>query len=57
LNHPLVGNTLAEKIQDLQQIIANWQNDVKTFQQLLIEKFLSSSSSSAQPISASVFSK
>jgi hypothetical protein len=56
LNYPLTGNTVAERIQDLQQIIANWQNDVNIFQQLLVEKFLSSSPSPAQQISASVFS-
>jgi hypothetical protein len=59
LNYPLAGNTLTEKIQDLQQIITNWPNDVKTFQQLLVDKFLPSaavaSSSSVQQISASVF--
>ncbi|MDP5017207.1 MAG: hypothetical protein NWQ43_07890 [Dolichospermum sp.] len=54
LNYPLTGNTVKERIQDLQQIIANWQNDINTFQQLLVEKFLPSSS--VQPISASVFS-
>ena len=57
LNYPLTGNTVVERIQDLQQIIANWQNDVNIFQQLLVEKFLSSSPSPAQQISASVFSQ
>ncbi|MBD1215271.1 MAG: hypothetical protein H9534_21670, partial [Dolichospermum circinale Clear-D4] len=42
------------KIQDLQQVIGNWQNDVKTFQELLVEKFLPLSSS-GKAISGSVF--
>jgi hypothetical protein len=54
LNYPLLGNTITEKIQDLQQVIGNWQNDVKTFQELLVEKFLPLSSS-GQAISGSVF--
>lgn len=54
LNYPLLGNTITEKIQDLQQVIGNWQNDVKTFQELLVEKFLPLSSP-VQAISGSVF--
>jgi hypothetical protein len=54
LNYPLLGNTITEKIQDLQQVIGNWQNDVKTFQELLLEKFLPLSSP-VQAISGSVF--
>jgi hypothetical protein len=42
-NYPLLGNTPAEKIQDLQTIIDNWQDSLKTFQQFLVEKFLPSS--------------
>jgi hypothetical protein len=62
LNYSLAEKTVTERITDLQQIIANWQNDVKTFQQLLVEKFLSSSPASVspasvEPISGSVFSQ
>ncbi|MFM7365820.1 MAG: hypothetical protein ACKO11_15255 [Cuspidothrix sp.] len=53
LNYPLTGNTLPEKLQDLKRIISNWPNDVKTFQQLLVGKFLPSSA--VQPLSGSVF--
>jgi hypothetical protein len=54
LNYPLLGNTNTEKIQDLRQVIGNWQNDVKTFQDLLGEKFLSSANQ-GQLVSSSVF--
>jgi hypothetical protein len=54
LNYPLLGNTITEKIQDLQQVIGNWQNDVKTFQDLLGEKFLPSANQ-GQLVSSSVF--
>ncbi|MBE9232430.1 hypothetical protein IQ231_12265 [Cuspidothrix issatschenkoi LEGE 03284] len=53
VNYPLAGNTLPEKIQDLKRIISNWPNDVKTFQELLTEKFLPSSA--VKPLSGSVF--
>ncbi|MFM7409080.1 MAG: hypothetical protein ACKO3K_21070 [Cuspidothrix sp.] len=53
LNYPLTANTLPKKLQDLKRIISNWPNDVKTFQQLLVEKFLPSSP--VQPLSGSVF--
>jgi hypothetical protein len=53
MNYPLAGNTLPEKIQDLKRIISNWPNDVKTFQELLTEKFLPSSA--VKPLSGSVF--
>lgn len=53
LNYPITGNTLPEKIQDLKQIVSNWPNDVKTFQQLLVEKFLPSSA--VKPLTGSVF--
>ncbi|MEA5551559.1 hypothetical protein VB713_11300 [Anabaena cylindrica UHCC 0172] len=51
-NYPLLGNVPAEKLQDLQNIIQNWQDSLKTFQQLLAEKFLPSSEA---PRSISVF--
>ncbi|MEA5576533.1 hypothetical protein [Anabaena sp. UHCC 0451] len=51
-NYSLLGNTPTEKLQDLQQIISNWQVSVNTFQQLLVEKFLTSSEA---PKSISVF--
>ncbi|MFN8952251.1 MAG: hypothetical protein ACK5WC_14085 [Aphanizomenon sp.] len=54
LNYPLSGNTNTEKIQDLRQVIGNWQNDVKTFQDLLGEKFLPSATQ-GQLVSSSVF--
>lgn len=54
LNYPLSGNTNTEKIQDLRQVIGNWQNDVKTFQDLLGEKFLPSANQ-GQLVSSSVF--
>jgi hypothetical protein len=54
LNYPLLGNTNTEKIQDLRQVIGNWQNDVKTFQDLLGEKFLPSANQ-GQLVSSSVF--
>jgi hypothetical protein len=41
-NYPLSGETPGEKSQDLQTIIQDWQNSVKTFQQLLSEKFFQS---------------
>lgn len=50
-NYSLSGNTPAEKQQDLQQIIENWQDSVNTFQQLLLEKFLPSSEGTPQNIS------
>ena len=54
LNYHLLGNTNTEKIQDLRQVIGNWQNDVKTFQDLLGEKFLPSANQ-GQLVSSSVF--
>jgi len=54
LNYTLLGNTNTEKIQDLRQVIGNWQNDVKTFQDLLGEKFLPSANQ-GQLVSSSVF--
>jgi hypothetical protein len=40
-NYPLPNNS-ATKIQYLQQLINNWQNDLVTFQQFLVDKFLPS---------------
>ncbi|MBD2693710.1 hypothetical protein [Anabaena catenula] len=51
-NYPLAGDTPAERIQDLQQIVNNWQDSLNTYQQLLVEKFLPSSEA---PRSLSVF--
>ncbi|BAZ79929.1 hypothetical protein PN497_16230 [Sphaerospermopsis kisseleviana CS-549] len=51
-NYSLSGNTAAEKLQDLQQIITNWQVSVGTFQKLLVENFLTSSEA---PKNISVF--
>lgn len=51
-NYSLLGNTPAEKLQDVQQIVENWQDSLKTFQQLLVEKFLPSTEA---PRSISVF--
>ncbi|MBD2294729.1 hypothetical protein H6G06_14875 [Anabaena sphaerica FACHB-251] len=51
-NYSLLGNTPVEKLQDLQQIIHNWQDSLKTFQQLLVDKFLPSTEA---PRSISVF--
>ncbi|MFL0659476.1 hypothetical protein [Cylindrospermopsis raciborskii] len=39
-NYPLLGNSPSQKIQDLQQIVANWHDSFNIFEQLLIEKFL-----------------
>lgn len=41
-NYPLSGNSDSERLDNLQQLIQNWQEDLKTFRQLLEEKFLSS---------------
>ncbi|MFM6113948.1 MAG: hypothetical protein ACKPEO_07185, partial [Sphaerospermopsis kisseleviana] len=51
-NYSLSGNTAAEKLKDLQQIITNWQVSVGTFQKLLVENFLTSSEA---PKNISVF--
>lgn len=51
-NYSLLGNTPAEKLQDLQTIIQNWQVSVGTFQKLLVENFLTSSEA---PKNISVF--
>jgi hypothetical protein len=42
LNYSLSGNTPADKLQDLQEIITNWQVSLGTFQKLLVENFLTS---------------
>ncbi|MFM2061005.1 MAG: hypothetical protein RLZZ507_675 [Cyanobacteriota bacterium] len=52
-NYSLLGNTPVEKLQDLQTIIQNWLDSVKTFQQLLSEKFFPNSE--AVPNNISVF--
>ncbi|MBD2132906.1 hypothetical protein H6F47_10795 [Sphaerospermopsis sp. FACHB-1094] len=52
-NYSLSGNTPVEKLQDLQAIIQNWQDSVKTFQKLLSDKFFPSSA--AAPNNISVF--
>lgn len=39
-NYPLLGNTPSQKIEDLQQIVANWRYSLNTFEQLLVENFL-----------------
>ncbi|MFM5980297.1 MAG: hypothetical protein ACKO9I_07150, partial [Sphaerospermopsis kisseleviana] len=52
-NYSLLGNTPVEKLQDLQAIIQNWQDSVKTFQKLLSDKFFPSSA--AAPNNISVF--
>ncbi|WP_071188184.1 hypothetical protein [Trichormus sp. NMC-1] len=54
-NYPLAGNTPAEKIQDLQQLVQNWQDSLNTYQQLLVEKFLPSTEAPEVPRSISVF--
>jgi hypothetical protein len=41
-NSPLSGNSDSEKLQNLKQLIQNWQEDLNTFRQLLEEKFLPS---------------
>lgn len=41
-NYPLLGNLDSERLDNLQQLIQNWQEDLKTFRQLLKEKFLPS---------------
>lgn len=51
-NYSLAGNTSAEKQQSLQQIIANWQVSLGTFQKLLAENFLPSTET---PKNISVF--
>ncbi|TAF05387.1 MAG: hypothetical protein EAZ77_14175 [Nostocales cyanobacterium] len=51
-NYALLGNTPSEKIQDLQQIVENWQDSLKIFQELLVEKFFASPEA---PKSSSVF--
>ena len=39
-NYPLSGNSDSEKLENLQQLIQNWPEDLNTFRQLLEEKFL-----------------
>ncbi|BAY22174.1 hypothetical protein NIES2100_19370 [Calothrix sp. NIES-2100] len=39
-NYPLSGNSDSERLLAIQQLIQNWQDDLKTFRQLLEEKFL-----------------
>jgi hypothetical protein len=41
-NSPLSGNSDSEKLQNLKQLIQNWQQDLNIFRQLLEEKFLPS---------------
>jgi len=46
-NYPLLGNSPSQKIQDLQQIVVNWQDSFNIFEQLLVEKFLSPTDATA----------
>ncbi|BAY62116.1 hypothetical protein NIES22_21830 [Calothrix brevissima NIES-22] len=41
-NYPLSANSESEKLQQLKQIMQNWQQDVNNFSQLLEERFLPS---------------
>lgn len=50
-NYSLLGNTPVQKLQDLQTIIQNWQDSVKTFQKLLSEKFFPNSATAPNNIS------
>ena len=55
-NYALSGNTPAEKLQNLQQVINNWQGSVNTFQKLLMENFFPSNQTvSEAPKDVSVF--
>ncbi|MDJ0620793.1 MAG: hypothetical protein QNJ63_29330 [Calothrix sp. MO_192.B10] len=39
-NYSLIGETPGERVQNLQQLVQNWQESVNTFEKLVTEKFL-----------------
>jgi hypothetical protein len=41
-NYSLTGDTQGERVQDLQQLVQNWQESINMFEKLITEKFLPS---------------